>query len=66
MDDCNIIKSIFILLYHVYLAGNTPESERALFKEEFDTMTRIGNHPNVVNILGSCEHEGKNIVFYFN
>ncbi|XP_072048633.1 angiopoietin-1 receptor-like [Amphiura filiformis] len=40
------------------LKEGTPVSERALFKEEFDTMTRIGHHPNVVNILGSCEHAG--------
>ncbi|XP_072034064.1 uncharacterized protein [Amphiura filiformis] len=40
------------------LKQGTPESERILFKEEFDTMTKIGHHPNVVNILGSCEHAG--------
>ena len=42
----------------MFIVG-TPESDRVLFKEEFDTMTRIGYHPNVVNILGSCEHQGK-------
>ena len=36
----------------------TPESERELFKEEFETMTTIGYHPNVVNVLGLCDHEG--------
>ncbi|XP_072037352.1 uncharacterized protein [Amphiura filiformis] len=40
------------------LKEGTPESERTLFKDEFDTMTKVGHHPNVVNILGSCEHEG--------
>ncbi len=42
-----------------YFAEGTPESEKALFKEEFGTMTRIGHHPNVVNTLGSCDHTGK-------
>ncbi|XP_072035154.1 uncharacterized protein [Amphiura filiformis] len=40
------------------LKDGTPDSEKALFKEEFATMTRIGHHPNVVNILGSCEYAG--------
>ena len=45
-------------MFYCFVAVGTPASERDLFKEEFDTMTRIGHHPNVVNILGSCEHAG--------
>ena len=49
----------------IYLfAAGAPEIERVLFKEEFDIMTKIGYHPNVVNILGSCDHEGKDILCF--
>ncbi|XP_072024696.1 angiopoietin-1 receptor-like isoform X2 [Amphiura filiformis] len=52
------IRNKWIMAAVKTLKHGTPESERSLFEEEFNTMTKIGHHPNVVNILGSCEHAG--------
>ena len=35
-----------------------PDEERKQFQEEFETMKKVGHHPNVVNVLGSCVHKG--------
>ncbi|XP_038055917.1 ephrin type-A receptor 3-like [Patiria miniata] len=33
-------------------------AEHENFMKEFRTMTKIGNHPNVVLLLGACQHNG--------
>ncbi|XP_038066576.1 tyrosine-protein kinase receptor Tie-1-like [Patiria miniata] len=39
------------------LKSNASEIDRQNFMEEFRTLTKIGRHPNVVGILGACQHE---------
>ncbi|XP_038066559.1 tyrosine-protein kinase receptor Tie-1-like [Patiria miniata] len=39
------------------LKANASENDRQNFMEEFRTLTKVGRHPNVVSILGACQHE---------
>ncbi|XP_022097109.1 insulin-like growth factor 1 receptor [Acanthaster planci] len=39
------------------LKGRASETDREDFMEEFRTMTNIGYHPNVVSLLGACQHK---------
>ncbi|XP_038066608.1 tyrosine-protein kinase receptor Tie-1-like [Patiria miniata] len=39
------------------LKGHASKTDREDFMEEFRTMTNIGYHPNVVSLLGACQHE---------
>ncbi|XP_038066572.1 angiopoietin-1 receptor-like [Patiria miniata] len=39
------------------LMANSSENDRQNFMEEFRTLTKVGRHPNVVGILGACQHE---------
>ncbi|XP_038068352.1 uncharacterized protein LOC119737808 [Patiria miniata] len=39
------------------LKGDASKTDREDFMEEFRTMTNIGYHPNVVSLLGACQHE---------
>ncbi|XP_038066569.1 tyrosine-protein kinase receptor Tie-1-like [Patiria miniata] len=38
------------------LEDNAPTNERKTFMVEFRALTQIGRHPNVVNLLGACQH----------
>ncbi|XP_071800020.1 tyrosine-protein kinase receptor Tie-1-like [Asterias amurensis] len=40
------------------LKENAPSADRENFLEELKTMTLHGSHPNLVKILGACQHEG--------
>ncbi|XP_071800220.1 scavenger receptor cysteine-rich type 1 protein M130-like isoform X2 [Asterias amurensis] len=39
------------------LQANASPTKRQHFLDEFRTMAQIGRHPNVVSILGACDHE---------
>ncbi|XP_038066560.1 tyrosine-protein kinase receptor Tie-1-like [Patiria miniata] len=39
------------------LKANASENDWQNFMEEFRTLTKVGRHPNVVSILGACQHE---------
>ena len=43
-----------------FISENATSADRQHFLEELKTMTLHGSHPNLVNILGACQHEGKN------
>ncbi|XP_071799993.1 tyrosine-protein kinase receptor Tie-1-like [Asterias amurensis] len=40
------------------LKENATSADRQHFLEELKTMTLHGSHPNLVKILGACQHEG--------
>ncbi|XP_038066557.1 tyrosine-protein kinase receptor Tie-1-like [Patiria miniata] len=39
------------------LKANASENDRQNFMKEFQTLTKVGRHSNVVSILGACQHE---------
>ncbi|XP_038052382.1 tyrosine-protein kinase receptor Tie-1-like [Patiria miniata] len=39
------------------LKANASDNDRQNFMEEFRTLTKIGQHPNVVSILGACHND---------
>ncbi|XP_038066556.1 tyrosine-protein kinase receptor Tie-1-like [Patiria miniata] len=39
------------------LKANASANDRLNFMEKFRTLTTVGQHPNVVSILGACQHE---------
>ncbi|XP_033636736.1 uncharacterized protein LOC117297699 [Asterias rubens] len=39
------------------LKGRASPTDRQDFLEEFRTMTKIGYHPNVVSLIGACQHQ---------
>ena len=45
------------LLFNIALEGASPADEKD-FMDEFETMTKIGRHPNIVTLVGACKHEG--------
>lgn len=42
---------------------NTDEKDAEDLLKELDIMLQLGNHPNVVKLLGCCTENGINIVF---
>ena len=43
---------------YLIVLGLASPSDRKDFLEEFRTMTKIGYHPNVVSLIGACQHQG--------
>ncbi|XP_071790473.1 fibroblast growth factor receptor 2-like [Asterias amurensis] len=41
------------------LQEHASPAERKIFLDEFLSMTKIGHHPNIVMLLGACQHEGE-------
>ncbi|XP_033627918.1 fibroblast growth factor receptor 2-like isoform X3 [Asterias rubens] len=41
------------------LQEHASPAERKIFLDEFLSMTKIGQHPNIVMLLGACQHEGE-------
>ncbi|XP_038060921.1 uncharacterized protein LOC119731750 [Patiria miniata] len=40
------------------LKGHVSACDRDDFMDELWTMARIGNHPNIVQLFGACQHQG--------
>ena len=45
----------------ILISEHASPAERKIFLDEFLSMTKIGQHPNIVMLLGACQHEGKTI-----
>ena len=44
-----------------FCTENSSHAERQNFLDEFKSMTKIRRHPNIVKIIGACQHEGKSL-----
>ncbi|XP_078657789.1 uncharacterized protein LOC144903495 isoform X2 [Branchiostoma floridae x Branchiostoma belcheri] len=40
------------------LKASAPEKDRNDFISELDEMTRVGDHPNLINLIGAGQHDG--------
>ncbi|XP_030852020.1 tie-like receptor tyrosine kinase [Strongylocentrotus purpuratus] len=40
------------------LKDGTSEADRKDFMGELEIMCKVGTHPNIVNLVGACEHQG--------
>ncbi|XP_022111573.1 tyrosine-protein kinase receptor Tie-1-like isoform X2 [Acanthaster planci] len=57
LDGVVIIEGEFSKAAIKTLRTNASPHDRQLFMEEFRTLTKLGSHPNIVNLLGACQHE---------
>ena len=53
-----IVQSITVSYEH-YLSGTATESDFKDLLNELEIMTSVGQHPNLVNLIGACSHGGE-------
>ena len=51
-------KLLITFIYFLFLEHGTENELRDLYNE-LNTMASIGNHPNVVSLIGACSDDGK-------
>ncbi|KAI8508970.1 hypothetical protein Bbelb_128180 [Branchiostoma belcheri] len=44
------------------LKRGADEAARRDFQQEVDIMRHVGYHPNIINLLGTCDHQGESFV----
>ena len=51
------------VLYFLFLEHGTEIELQDLFNE-LNIMASVGNHPNVVSLIGACSEDGKSSLFF--
>ena len=54
-NDTNIRLTILTILF----SEGASEADQRDFMGELDIMAKVGNHPNIVNLIGASDHMGK-------
>ena len=54
------------MLYPTSIAENATETEKRDLINELRIMTRVGEHPNVISLIGACTEKGNRATEVFN
>ena len=54
------------MFYPTSIAENATETEKRDLINELRIMTTVGEHPNVISLIGACTEQGKRTPQAFN